>query len=116
MIDPNVKFGLVNIGTAILIMALSIPLVLRKVKMNGIYGVRIPKSFSSDANWYEINAYGGRQLIRRSVLPLLTGIACFFLPANSVNQELAPLLLGVAPMMLVVLMALVRILRFARAL
>lgn len=40
------------------------PLIRRKVKMNGWYGVRIPAAFASEKAWYDINAYGGR-LLRR---------------------------------------------------
>lgn len=40
----------------------SLPLVLRAVPMNRLYGIRIPKAFASDSNWYAINAYGGRLL------------------------------------------------------
>ena len=46
----------------------SLPLVLRKVKMNGIYGIRISESFRSEARWYQINRFGG-------VLFLLWGLA-----------------------------------------
>ncbi len=70
MTNSGSALGLLNIGTAALMVALSIPLVFRKIPMNRFYGVRIPKSFSSESNWYEINAYGGRQLIFWSMLPL----------------------------------------------
>ena len=112
----NVMFGLVNIGYVILSVVLSIPLVMRKIKINRFYGIRIPKSFSSEANWLEINAYGGRQLILWSVLPLLAGIACFFVQIDSVHKGLAPFLLGVVPVILTVLIVLIQTLRFARKL
>jgi len=40
----------------------SLPLIARAVPMNRVYGIRIPKAFVSDANWYAINAYGGKLL------------------------------------------------------
>jgi hypothetical protein len=38
----------------------SVPLVLRQVPMNRYYGIRMPKAFISEKNWYEVNAYGGK--------------------------------------------------------
>jgi hypothetical protein len=32
------------------------------IPMNRAYGIRISKAFSSDANWYAINAFGGKLL------------------------------------------------------
>lgn len=37
----------------------SIPLILRKVPMNRLYGIRVKRAFASERNWYAINAYGG---------------------------------------------------------
>ncbi len=70
--------ALVNIGTAILIAGLSIPLILRKVPMNDIYGVRFPQSFKSDEAWYEINEYGGKALLIASVPIFLVGLLGWF--------------------------------------
>lgn len=44
---------------AVLIILFSLPLVLGKVRMNGIYGIRIPESFRSEARWFQINRFGG---------------------------------------------------------
>jgi uncharacterized membrane protein len=67
-------YALINIGIAILIAALSIPLVMRKVPMNRVYGIRFPQSFKSKAAWYEINEYGGKALLIAALLILLFGI------------------------------------------
>lgn len=115
MNDPNITLGMTNIGIAVLTVALSIPLVMRKIKMNRFYGVRIPKSFSSDTNWYEINAYGGRQLIIWSILPLAAGIMCFFVRIENLSRGVGPLL-GVAPILLACLITLIQTVRFARTL
>ncbi len=44
-------FALVTIGMALFIAALSIPLILRKVPMNHVYGVRFRASFQSERHW-----------------------------------------------------------------
>ncbi len=46
-----------GIGAATLLM--SIPLILRRVPMNRVYGIRTRKAFTSDDNWYALNAFGG---------------------------------------------------------
>ena len=52
----------VHCGVGLIITALALPLALRRVPMNSLYGVRIPASFASNEAWYDINAYGGRLL------------------------------------------------------
>ena len=53
----------VNVFSGIVFIAFSIPLVKRRVKMNYLYGFRIPKAFESEENWYGINEYGAKQMI-----------------------------------------------------
>lgn len=78
MIIPAVY---VHCGAGILLAAISVPLVLRRVPPNHVYGIRIPEAFSTESRWYDINAYGGR-------LFLIYGIA---LAAFGVlAQDLAP--------------------------
>lgn len=70
MIPPIV----IHCGIGILTVALAIPLVMRKVPMNRWYGVRLPKAFRSDRNWYDINCYGGKLLLAFGLLLTLFGI------------------------------------------
>jgi hypothetical protein len=77
MIPPIV----VHCGIGILTAAISVPLVLRMIPRNRFYGIRIPKAFKSDPNWYDINAYGGKLLLVYGVL--LTGFGL-------VGRDLAP--------------------------
>lgn len=50
-------------GIGFLAALLAIPLILRRVPMNRVYGIRVPKAFVSPHNWYELNAYGGKLLL-----------------------------------------------------
>jgi hypothetical protein len=63
----------VHCGIGFLTALLSIPLVLQKVPMNRVYGVRIRKAFLSQHNWYEINAYGGKILLVFGLFVLVFG-------------------------------------------
>lgn len=64
-----VTFGL----TGVLLMGLARPLVRRRVKPNGLYGVRLPDTLADERVWYDVNEVGGRDLFRLGVLNLVGG-------------------------------------------
>ncbi|HEV2318524.1 MAG TPA: SdpI family protein, partial [Verrucomicrobiae bacterium] len=68
------------LSAGLLIFLVSLPLIYRKVPMNQLYGIRIPAAFESEQRWYDINAYGGRQLGGWAWLVIAAGVAGFFLP------------------------------------
>ena len=74
-----VALGLFQVGIAV-------PLALRRVKRNYIYGVRLPKTLSDDAIWYDANEYGGWQLLWSGAASVLLTIAAYFAPELSANQ------------------------------
>ena len=49
--------------------------------MNRAYGVRVKRAFSSEHNWYELNAYGGK---------LLLCFGLFLLGFSFFGREFAP--------------------------
>lgn len=63
----------VQSGVGLLVSALSVPLIVRKVPMNRFYGVRIPKAFASERNWYELNEYGGKLFFVFGIVLFLIG-------------------------------------------
>ena len=74
----------IHTGFGVLLAAVALPLVLRRVPMNHFYGVRVAAAFNSDALWYDINAYGGRLLFVYGVLVALLGVlAQDFAPART---------------------------------
>jgi uncharacterized membrane protein len=50
-------------AAGLLLIAAGIPLWLRRVPRNALYGVRFPSTLSDDRIWYEINARCGRDLV-----------------------------------------------------
>ena len=76
----------ITAGSGLLILLLAIPLILRRVPPNGLYGIRTRAAFASEADWYRINRIGGCYLTVSGFLILLTGIAGFFLPASSFEK------------------------------
>lgn len=50
-------------GTGVVFMALAIPLMMRRVPPNPLYGLRVTATFAEEAVWYEANARSGRGLL-----------------------------------------------------
>jgi len=110
--------GCVNAGIAFTVIAVSMPLVKGKIKMNKWYGVRIRKSFVSGDNWLKINRYGGRALIYWSIPVLMIAVlsiaASFYLPKTFPNDIAWFIPLSLSPLLL--LGSLVQILIWSRTL
>jgi uncharacterized membrane protein len=56
---------------------MSLPLVLRKVPRNGVYGYRTRATLGNDVLWYDANAYFGRWFLVVSVLAAATEVALY---------------------------------------
>jgi|TARA_B110000305_G_C19388998_1_gene613803 uncharacterized membrane protein len=75
------------IGIGILIVALSVPMYLGKVKRNGIYGFRTPLTLSSDEVWYPSNRYAAVTMMIWSVVATALGVVSFvFHPLSSAYE------------------------------
>jgi uncharacterized membrane protein len=61
-------------------LVLILPLVFRAVPMNRYYGFRTRAAYQSEANWYEINAHGGKLLGLGSLAIIAIGVVGFFVP------------------------------------
>ncbi|HVU34996.1 MAG TPA: SdpI family protein [Opitutaceae bacterium] len=74
--------AIVHLIAGTLLVAASIPLMARKVKMNPWYGVRLPAAFASEEAWYAINAQGGRLVAKWGVLVAAVGVAGLLVRRN----------------------------------
>jgi hypothetical protein len=63
----------VLIGLGLVMIAASIPLMLRMIPMNRAYGIRTRKAFASESNWYELNAYGGKVFVFFGLFLVIVG-------------------------------------------
>jgi len=97
---------LVLFGFGLLLTTLAVPLILRKMPMNHVDGVRLPKSFVSDANWYEINAYGGKLLLTLGIFLLAFSLlvrALWPTPSDTLSLILMIVpLLGLVPVLVLI--------------
>lgn len=103
MIVPAVY---VHCGFGFLLAAFSLPLVTRRVPMNHAYGIRLPEAFTSEARWYDINAYGGRLFLGYGILLAAFGFLARDLAPRSTSLwspvfTVGPLLLALAPLPLI---------------
>ncbi|MEN6623036.1 MAG: SdpI family protein [Smithella sp.] len=80
----NEKAFITLIVLGIVVILLSIPLYLGKVKRNCVYGFRISQAFESEQNWYQINRFGAGALIIWALLLIALGIICLFIDSQNV--------------------------------
>ena len=65
-----------------LFIAISVPLILKKVPPNKWYGLRIPATFSDETVWYEANVWVAKDMLRLGVLIIIAGVALHFAPMS----------------------------------
>lgn len=109
-------FGIVYILCGLIFILVSVPLVQRKIPMNRLYGFRFAKSYASDANWYRINAYGGRQMIRWSVVLIFAGVVTLLFRVPGVSDGAPQLALTLLPILLCTIVPIALTLRYAGSL
>ena len=100
-------------GLGSLVIGLAIPLLLGRVRMNGWYGVRLPPSFRSEANWYALNRYGAIQLMGYGGLLIVVGVVGVLFPPRLGSLWFV---VDLAAPGLLILPMLVMVLRFAKRL
>ncbi len=100
MDSGSIVLGLSNIFVGVLIIAVCIPLLKNKIRMNRWYGMRFRKSFESNENWYKINRYGANRIILWSVIIIVIGILTFFLPVDS--RRSLRLVIACVPLILII--------------
>lgn len=65
---------LIYLIVGVLFITISIPLIMRKVKINNWYGVRLPQTMKNEKIWYEVNMQSGKHLFVFGVLISLVSI------------------------------------------
>ena len=96
----------VHMGLGLVLAALTLPLIARKVPMNRGYGIRMREAFLSEENWYALNEYGGKVLLAFGLFLLGFGLGTWRL-APPPTSPWAPVylivpLLGILPTALLI--------------
>lgn len=70
------------VASGALMVGLGIPLMRRRVRPNGLYGLRVAATLSNEKVWYEANAASGRDLVWLGIALILAALILplFFKP------------------------------------
>ena len=96
VVDPAALAFLIP---GLLFVAMGVPLVMRRVVPNPVYGLRTAKAFSSSSNWYNANAIAGFDFIVAGAMVSTTAVANAFAGlgvAFNVSVLLSSVLIAVA--------------------
>ncbi|MCB1227815.1 MAG: protein kinase, partial [Verrucomicrobiales bacterium] len=99
------------VGAALLLAGLSVPLVLRKVPMNLVYGARLRQSLESEEGWYAINGFAGKQLLKGACWIFAAGVVGLWIPPHR-HEAYAWWLVGIV--LAAVLIPTFQMLKFAK--
>ena len=102
--NPLTLLLLLFVGSGLLLIGISIPLIQRRIKPNYWYGFRTRRTLSDPAVWYEVNVYAGKRLLICGVITTVAAIGLYFIPGLTVDGyalgvaifALVPLLITVA--------------------
>jgi uncharacterized membrane protein len=87
----------VTVAAGVLLIAIGIPLRDGRIRRNGIYGFRTPRTLRDDRAWYRANAVFGRAMVRSGWLIGLAS-AVFMLLGYSAQDDMAVAVVGLAMM------------------
>lgn len=62
---------------SIVIIVISIPLILDKIKPNNLYGFRTQKTLSNEEIWYKANKFAGIALLISGIIALVSALSIF---------------------------------------
>lgn len=90
----------------VLVTILGIPMKLRKIKPNGLYGFRTKKTLENETVWYKANEYSGGLMIVTGIVITVASIILYFLTKPMNLNTVALLLLSVSVVPIVVMIIL----------
>ena len=73
------------IAAGLLLVALSIPLLLGKIRPNPVYGFRVPATLNDPDLWYAVNKFAAKRLVAAGLGILAPAIGLYFLPGLTVE-------------------------------
>lgn len=87
---------LVWVGLGLLMAVIGVPLLLRKIKPNGLYGFRTARTLADPRIWFEVNAVLGRDLIVLGAALVATTLVFWVAGAADHGVLLGLFLIGLA--------------------
>ena len=109
--DIHDKSLITILGVSLLLMALAVPLALRLVPRNAVYGFRTRATMANDELWLSANAYFGQKLIVGTVFGCALAIVMYLVFRPPPDLVVAVSVLCLALPCLIVTLATMRFLR-----
>jgi uncharacterized membrane protein len=76
---------LLYVAAGLLLAALAIPMIQRRIKPNPFYGFRTPKTLQNETLWYEVNAYSGKRLLVAGIVVTIAAILVALIPNLTID-------------------------------
>lgn len=68
------------VSSGFLLAGRSVPLILRKIGPNPLYGFRVKRTLEDPAVWYPVNAYAAKRLLVVGLVMSVSAVLLFFVP------------------------------------
>ncbi|CAN5649697.1 hypothetical protein BH23GEM6_BH23GEM6_27900 [soil metagenome] len=68
------------VAVGVVLIAVAIPLLWRRVPPNALYGLRVPATFADEWVWYEANEKSGRDLLVLGILIIVAAPVALLIP------------------------------------
>ena len=78
---------LLYISSGLLLAALSIPLIRRKIKPNGLFGFRVSATMENPELWYKVNEFAGRRLLVVGIAIALGALLLYVWPGLNLTVD-----------------------------
>jgi len=74
------------LGSGILLSVLAIPLILRRIPPNPLYGFRVQQTLENKELWYKMNVYSGKRLLAVGLVTVITAVGLYYWPGLSLDE------------------------------
>jgi hypothetical protein len=90
---------LLFVGSGLLLIGISVPLIQRRIKPNYWYSFRTKRTLSNPQIWYDVNTYAGKRLLISGVITIIAAIMLYFIPGLTVDGYAAGMtIFGLGPL------------------
>ena len=96
------------ISSGVLLILLSIPMIFRWIKPNGLYGFRVRRTLENPEIWYLVNSYSGKWLLAVGLVEVLASIGLYLIPGISLDTYALSVLAVFSLMFAITIIASVR--------
>jgi uncharacterized membrane protein len=73
------------VGSGLLLAALAVPMIRRKIPPNGLYGFRVKQTLEHPETWYPANEYAGRCLLWAGLASSMAALILYLVPGLTVD-------------------------------